>query len=104
MTGAVKQDSPLEVLAFRIDLSFVVEGPKLGHQVSGVLCCVHSQRLGDDEERPSKLSDSQLLSGTLTKQKRRGYFSTDAQQVNAQQSVTTVRMSHHACGIILKVD
>lgn len=67
MTGAVKQDSPLEVLAFRIDLSFVVEGPKLGHQISGVLCCVHSQRLGDDKERSSKLGDSQLLSGTLMK-------------------------------------
>lgn len=68
-TGAVRQDSPLEILAFRINLSFIVEGPKLGHQIGGVLCCVHSQRLGDDQERSSKLGNSQLLSGTLRKQK-----------------------------------
>lgn len=74
LTGAVKRDSPLEVLALRIDLSFVVEGPKLGHQVSGVLCCVHSQRLGDDEEGSSELGNSQLLSGTLTKTKATEIF------------------------------
>lgn len=70
MTAAVKKDSPLEMLAFRVNLSLIVESPKLGHQVSGVLRCVHSQCLGDDEERSSKLSNSQLLSGTLKRQKR----------------------------------
>lgn len=48
MTAALRKDSPLEILAFRINLSLIVEGPKLGHQISGVLCCVHSQCLGDD--------------------------------------------------------
>lgn len=74
MPGAVREDSPLEILAFRVNLSLIVEGPKLGHQISGVLCGVHSQRLGDDEERPSELCNSQLLSGTLKKQKRRATF------------------------------
>lgn len=42
--------SPLEMLALGINLSLIVEGAKLGHQVSGVLGCIHSQRLGDDQE------------------------------------------------------
>lgn len=57
--------SPLEILAVRINLSLIVEGPELGHQIGGVLCCVHSQCLGDDEERASKLGNSQLFPGTL---------------------------------------
>lgn len=63
-------DSPLEILAFGINLSLIVEGPELGHQISRVLRGVYSQRLGDDEERPSKLCNSQLFSGTLNVNKR----------------------------------
>lgn len=60
-----KQNSPLEILAFRVNLGFIVESTELCHQISGVLCCVNSQCFGDDEKRPSKLSNGQLLSGTL---------------------------------------
>ena len=60
--------SPFEVLAFRVDLGFVVESTKLGHQVGGVLCCVDSQGLGDDQEGAGKLCNGQLLPGTLKKQ------------------------------------
>lgn len=118
MTGAVRQDSPLEILAFRINLSFIVEGPKLGHQIGGVLCCVHSQRLGDDQERSSKLSNSQLLSGTLRKRVEQ-YFSTGETgvqptlcscQINSRYPIAQkrnpffIRLSHHAGSVILKVD
>lgn len=66
---------PLEILAFRVNLSFVVEGSELGHQVCGVLGCVHSQRLGNDEEGTSKLRNGQLLSGTLKKKKKKEHNS-----------------------------
>lgn len=46
-----------------------MEGSELSHQVSGVLCCVHGQRLGNHEEGTGKLGNSQLLSGTLKKNK-----------------------------------
>lgn len=62
-------DSPLQIFAFRINLGLIVEGPELGHQISGVLCCIYSQCLGDDKERSSKLCNSQLLSRTLQKRK-----------------------------------
>ena len=39
----------------------VVVGPQLGHEVGGVLGCIHRQRLGDDEQRVGKLGDGQLL-------------------------------------------
>lgn len=58
-------DSPLQVLALWVDLSLVVEGPELRHQVGGVLRRVHGQRLGDDEEGPGELCDGQLLPGPL---------------------------------------
>lgn len=48
-----------------------MEGTKLGHQISGVLCCIHSQCLGDDKEGPGELGNSQLLSGTLNNKKKK---------------------------------
>lgn len=79
-------NSPFEILAFGVHLGFVVEGSKFGHQVGGVLCCVHSQRLGDDEKSVRKLCNGQLLSGTLRGKTRKTLAGTSmrkAQQVEA---------------------
>ena len=57
--------SPFEVLALGVDLGFVVESAELGHQVGGVLRCVHRQRLGDDQQGAGELRNGQLLPGTL---------------------------------------
>lgn len=62
---AFSQDSPLEVLALGVNLSLVVEGAQLSHQIGGVLRRVHRQRLGDDEEGAGELCDGQLLPGAL---------------------------------------
>lgn len=50
LTHQPRQNSPLEILALRVDLSLIMERPQFSHQVSGVLCCIHSQRLRDDEK------------------------------------------------------
>ncbi len=42
-----------------------MEGSEFGHQVGGVLCGVDCQSFRNDEQRASKLSNSQLLTGTL---------------------------------------
>lgn len=63
--AAFSQNLPLEVLALGVDLSLVVEGAQLGHQVGGVLRCVHGQRLGDDKEGAGELGDGQLFPGAL---------------------------------------
>lgn len=67
--AAFSQNSPLEVLALGVDLSLVVEGAQLGHQVGGVLRRVHGQRLGDDEEGAGELGDGQLFPGALRRER-----------------------------------
>lgn len=59
--GISDSDSPLEILAFGVDLGFVVKRSEFGHQVGGVLRGVHRQRLRNDEQGTGKLCNRQLL-------------------------------------------
>lgn len=86
-------DSPLEILALGVDLSLVVEGTQLGHQIGGVLCCVHSQRLGDDEEGAGELGDGQLFPGALRRED-------DACECEADRGVTPTPVARAVCALL----
>lgn len=96
--------SPLEILAFGINLSLIVEGPQLSHQIRRILRRVDGQRLGDDEQRACKLGDGQLLSGALSKHHNAEPAHSPIGRVDTVGRIATRRFPYHAGGVILQVD
>lgn len=56
---------PFQVCVLGLRLRRMMVRTHLRHKIRSILCCIDGQRLGDDEERTSKLRNGQLLPGTL---------------------------------------
>ncbi len=57
----IKTILPFQVNVLRLGLRRMMVRAHLSYQIRSILCCIDGQRLGDDEERTSKLRNGQLL-------------------------------------------